>query len=421
MDRIISPGRVSGTVLPPPSKSVCHRALIAAALGGGLSRVSPVEQSADILATIRVLRAFGAGIAVEGNVASVQGLAGKTAANAQADCGESGSTLRFCIPVAAALGIDTAFSGAGKLPERPLTPYVDIFPGKGVSLDRDSLPLRCSGKLLPGVYSLQGDISSQFITGLLFALPLLDGDSEIRLTTALESAPYVDITLEVLRACGVEVQRVPSGFLVPGRQRYLPVDYTVEADYSGAAFFLTAGALAGEVTCTGLPEGSLQGDRAIVPLLERFGAVVRRKGSSVTVSRAPLHAIEMDGADIPDIIPILCVAAAAARGETVIRHIRRLKIKECDRAAAIIDGLGRMGADIRQEGDSLCIRGGKPLHGAEVSGYNDHRIAMCMAVAGLICHGDTVITGTKCVQKSYPAFFEEYIRLGGKADVVGMG
>ncbi|MDY4191329.1 MAG: 3-phosphoshikimate 1-carboxyvinyltransferase [Oscillospiraceae bacterium] len=421
MDRRISPRRLSGTVQPPPSKSVCHRALIAAALGSGVSRVFPVEPSADILATIRVLRAFGAGVLLEDGAAVVQGLAGRALPRAEADCGESGSTLRFCLPIAAALGTEASFFGSGKLPERPLTPYWEALPSKGISLDSKHLPLTVRGKLTPGRYCLPGNISSQFITGLLYALPLLDGPSEIVLTTELESAPYVDITLEVLAAYGIEVVKTPSGFSVPGPQRYKASDYRVEADYSAAAFFLTAGALSGEVTCLGLSENSMQGDRAIIPLLQKLGADIRREGGAVTVRASSLHGAEIDGGDIPDIVPILCVAAAAAQGETVIRHIKRLKIKECDRAAAMIDGLTRLGADIREEGDSLRIRGGVPLHGAVTEGWNDHRIAMCMAVAGLLCSGDTVIRGTECVKKSYPAFFEDYCMLGGKADVISLG
>ncbi|MDD2955993.1 MAG: 3-phosphoshikimate 1-carboxyvinyltransferase [Oscillospiraceae bacterium] len=421
MDRTVSATALSGTIQPPPSKSVCHRALIAAALSDGCSRVSPIELSADISATIRVLEAFGAKIQIEDGVAAVRGIGGNPSLAALADCGESGSTLRFCVPIAAALGVQTEFSGSGKLPERPLTPYWDMLPGKGVTLSSDHLPLSCGGRLQPGSFSLPGDISSQFITGLLFALPLLDGDSEIRLTTPLESGPYVEITLAALERCGIRVQKTADGFFVPGRQRYQARDAAVESDYSNAAFWLTAGALSGRVVCHGLPEHSLQGDRAIVPLLQRFGAAVCRSGDDVFVQSAPLCGIEIDGADIPDIIPILCVAAAAASGETVIRHIRRLRIKECDRAAAMRQNLSALGADIREEEDALIIRGGKPLHGAVVSGFNDHRIAMCMAVAALLCSSPVTIIGAQCVQKSYPAFFEDYQKLGGMTDVVDLG
>ncbi|MDD3192301.1 MAG: 3-phosphoshikimate 1-carboxyvinyltransferase [Oscillospiraceae bacterium] len=417
MDVRITPSRLRGEVCAPPSKSIAHRALICAALANQHSTVSPVDLSKDMDATIGALKAMGASIVRNGKEVRITGISAPPQ-NAEIDCIESGSTLRFLIPVAAALGISCRFTGSGRLPERTIGPYFDAFLSKGVLLDRSFVPLQLSGSLQPGSYTLPGDISSQFITGLLFALPLLNGESAIHLSTALESAPYIDLTIDVLRKFGIKIHCQDSDFFIPGGQTYLPQAFSVEADFSNAAFFLTAAALGQDVTVSGLSVKSLQGDRKILEALSALGASASFNGDRVQMKRPICRPAEIDIRDIPDLAPILCVAAAAVPGRTVLHGTRRLKIKESDRAAAMIDCLTRLGARIWSEYDSLIIDGGTPLHGAVVSSYGDHRIVMAMAIAALLADGPIVIEQAQAVDKSYPGFFEDFKLLGGVVHVL---
>ncbi len=413
----ITPGPLSGTVCAPPSKSIAHRALICAALAEGTSVISPVDSSKDMDATIGALRAMGAVISRLGKRISVTGISAPPA-QAQIDCIESGSTLRFLIPVAAALGISCRFTGSGRLPQRPLTPYVDAFLCKGIKLDSCFVPASCSGQLEPGAYQIPGDVSSQFITGLLFALPILDGDSVISLTTPLESAPYIDLTIDVLHSFGIRILKEDNRFVISGRQRYQPQNFAVESDYSNAAFFLTSAALGNSVKLSGLSQKSLQGDREILTALSAFGASPVWKDGFWEIPQIVCHAAQIMGRDIPDLLPILCVAAAAVPGQTVIHETRRLKLKESDRAAAMTDCLTRLGAKIREEPNALVIDGGFPLHGGTVSSYGDHRIAMSMAIAAGLADSPVVIEDAQAVEKSYPGFFADFQALGGVLHVV---
>ncbi len=413
----IFPASLHGKVCAPPSKSIAHRALICAALARGKSTVSPVDLSKDMEATIGALKAMGASIIRKENEVTVTGI-DTPPRQTKIDCMESGSTLRFLIPIAAAKGMSCRFVGSGRLPERPLAPYFDEFQKKGVYLDRKFIPLNLSGQLQPGLYTLPGDISSQFITGLLFALPLLLEDSVITLSTPLESAPYVDLTIDVLKKFGVHIFREKDRFIIPGRQEYQPQKFYVEADFSNAAFFLTASALGNNVKVHGLSSDSLQGDRKILDILSSFGASTVLENGFVSTTQSLSRPAEIDGRDIPDLLPILCVAAAAAPGRTVIHGTKRLKIKESDRAAAMVDGLSRLGGQIREESDQLIIDGGKPLHGATVSSYSDHRIVMSMAIAACLTDSPIIIEGAQAVEKSYPGFFEDFKALGGIVHVI---
>lgn len=413
----ITPGLLHGSVYAPPSKSIAHRALICAALAQGTSVISPVDLSKDMDATIGGLRAMGAAIVREEKKITVTGI-GKAPKQTKIDCIESGSTLRFLIPVASALGISCQFTGSGRLPQRPLTPYYNVFPCNGAKLDRSFVPTHCSGQLKSGTYQIPGDISSQFITGLLFALPLLSGDSVISLSTPLESAPYIDLTIEVLKTFGVKIFQEQGRFFVPGGQSYQPQNFQVESDYSNAAFFLTAAALGNPVKLFGLSRNSLQGDREILNALSCFGASPVWNEDSIEIQKPICHAAQIHGKDIPDLIPILCVAAAAVPGQTVIHDTRRLKIKESDRASAMTDCLTRLGAKIREEPNALVIDGGLPLHGARVSSYGDHRIAMSMAIAAGLADSPVIIGDAQVVEKSYPGFFEDLKSLGGSIHVI---
>lgn len=397
----ITPSPLSGKITVPPSKSISHRTLICAALADGKSEITNLLDCADTRATIDILRAFGAQITQSKDKTVVEGI--KTpSAEAIADCCESGSTLRFLIPVAAALGCSTEFIGKGKLPQRPITPYFTELGKNGITFERDTMPYKISGRLKAGDYSLAGNISSQFISGLLFALPLLDGDSRIILTSAPESKPYVDITIAELKKFGVEIAETEYGWHVAGNQRYKPFNTAIEADMSQAAFFVVANALGSKIEIEGLNPDSLQGDRAILDI----------------VKKANGNAFEVDASQIPDLVPILAVLAALSKGTSKITNCARLRIKECDRLAAITEELNKLGAKVTELPDSLVIDGVSEFHGGICDSHDDHRIPMSLAIAATRGSLPVTINGAECVGKSYPTFFEDYVSIGGKADVI---
>lgn len=406
------PGAIHGAGAVPPSKSAAHRALIAAALSGS-GRVEGVARSADIDATLAGVSALGVTAARAGDTLSFAPAPVPEAP--VVDCAESGSTLRFLIPLFGARGIPATFVGRGRLPHRPLGVYGDCLPPHGLRLSRaDGLPLTIAGQLQAGEYAVPGNISSQFLTGLLFSLPLCEGGSVLRLTTPLESAGYVDMTLRTLRQAGVVIHDRPDGWDIPGGQRYDPVAHVVEKDWSQAAFFLAAGAIGGQVCLRGLDAQSAQGDKEIVPLLRRFGADIRTTERGVECRRARLHGITIDATQIPDLVPILSVVAAYAHGETRIVGAARLRIKESDRLTAMADALRRVGVAVTEQPDGLTIRGGKPLSGGLAYGCNDHRIVMSMAVAATGSVHAISVTDAESVNKSWPTFFEDFRMIGGQ-------
>lgn len=424
LQAVLYPSRLGGSVSPPPSKSFAHRAMICAALSKGVSRLSPIALSEDMRATIRSLQALGTGLQLEESRLTVDGIYTFCNILSDIDCRESGSTLRFMIPVAALSGERITFTGKGRLPERPLGPYLDCLPPKGVNCTlygETSLPLTIEGRLRPGLYELPGNVSSQFITGLLLALPMLPGDSEIRLTSPLESAAYVKITTEVQAAFGVEIEETAAGYRIPGGCGYSPCDYQVESDWSQAAFWLAAGALSAPLRCEGLNPHSIQGDRAILELLERFGARTDFIVGSLHLHPTSLQGIEIDASQIPDLVPILAVVAALSEGHTVIYNAARLRLKESDRLHAIALALNSLGAQVSETTDGLEIDGVPGLHGGIVDSFNDHRIVMATAIASLRADGDVVINDAGCISKSYPDFFEQFRVLGGNVDVIDMG
>ena len=398
---IITPSLLSGKITVPPSKSISHRALICAALADGRSEITNLLDCADTKATIDILRAFGATITQSGNKTVVEGI--KTpSAEAIADCCESGSTLRFLMPVAAALGCSTEFHGRAKLPQRPITPYLTELTKKGVNFETETMPYKISGKLKSGDYSIAGNISSQFISGLLFALPLLEGDSRIILTSPLESKPYVDITIAELKKFGVEITETEYGWYVAGNQKYKPFNTAIEADMSQAAFFAVANALGSKIEIQGLNPNSLQGDRAILDITKNANG----------------KAFEVDATQIPDLVPILTVLAALSKGTSKITGCARLRIKESDRLAVITEELNKLGAKVTELPDSLVIEGVEQLHGGVCDSHTDHRIPMSLAIASTRGTEPVTINGAECISKSYPTFFEDLISLGGKIDVI---
>lgn len=418
---VITPSPIAGALAPPPSKSAAHRFLLAAALGarqGQRADVRGVQLSADMEATLRAAAGLGVDARIEGGAVRFVP-SPRREAPVTVDCGESGSTLRFLIPVYAALGIPATFTGDGRLPERPLGVYADLLPAHGVRWkSAGGLPLAISGRLSGGEFALPGDISSQFITGLLFALPLCREDSRIRLTTPLESAGYVDMTLQVLRQAGIRVEPLEDGWFIPGSQTYQPLDTAVESDWSQAAFLLAAGALGGEVTLTGLNPASAQGDREALSLFRRFGAAVEEAPGRIVCRKAPLHGIDIDAAQIPDLVPVLAVTAALADRVTHITGAARLRLKESDRLAAVADGIRRLGGRVEEGPDFLTITGVPRLTGGRAEGYNDHRIVMALSMAALGCEAPVTVTDAQSVAKSWPAFFEDYRAIGGTAHVI---
>ena len=400
MDLRITPHKLAGTVSIPASKSMAHRAIICAALSGGTSRISGVTFSKDIHATLSVMQAFGAAYEIMGDEIRITGIA-EPAAEAAADCCESGSTLRFLIPVAAALGTKTTFLGQGRLPERPITPYLREIPQKGIAFDyQNTMPFTIEGRLQSGSFSLEGDISSQFITGLLFALPLLDGDSDIVLTSPLQSKPYADMTIDCMARFGVTVMETESGYHIPGNQVYQAHDLAVEGDFSQAAFFFAANALGNSVTLENVPKKSVQGDRKIVEILDQMWYNIEEK-------------LLVNAADIPDLVPILAVAASLCPRNVRIYGAERLRIKESDRLETTAALLNALGGKVQIAPDGLEITPVSGFTGGTVDSAGDHRIAMCAAIAATRASGDVLVRGAHCVEKSYPAFFEDYQSLGG--------
>lgn len=432
----ITPRPLAGTIDPViSSKSQTHRALIAAALSGERTELQCAASCADAQATIRCLEAMGRRVTqAEGTYLVCdpreQGRVQNSPKDSRTDvipqfageetplldCGESGSTLRFLLPVVGALGIRAAFTGRGKLAERPLSPLYEEMEAHGVRLSpQGRFPLTMEGQLTSGIYRMAGNVSSQFFSGLLMALPMLAGDSEIRIEGKLESASYVGMTLETLERFGIRILRKEWGFFIPGGQTYRsPGCLTVEGDWSGAAFWLAAGALSEEgVACGGLNGESAQGDRAMLRLMKDFGARVSEDGGLIRVSRGLLRGQEIDIGDIPDLAPALAVVAAFAEGETVIHRISRLRLKESDRVESVLAMIRSLGGRAEATENEMRIQGGG-LDGGIVDAFGDHRIAMAAAVAGSAAKGPVEIIGAESVSKSYPGFFEAFQSLGGE-------
>ena len=397
MNITVTPTKLAGTVTPPPSKSQAHRALIAAALADGESVISNVAFSQDIEATLSCLDDLGAAFERDGSTDTVRGMGAsamsplRRMAYPQLNCGESGSTLRFLIPIALAVRGGGVFSGRGRLMERPQQPYFDIFDEKDIFHELKDGVLTVTGTLASGEYRLPGDVSSQFITGLLYALPLRDGDSEIVLTSPLESRGYVDMTLDVLEKFGISVTERENSYFIPGRQTYRPHPCPVEPDWSQAGFWYAAMSLGNLVDVDGLNPRSTQGDRVIA---EHF-AKLSQPGD-----------MDIDVSGCPDLVPPLAAMAALRAGEiTRLTNAARLRIKESDRLSSVTQVLNVLGADVEEGPDFLTIRGREALRGgAAVDSFNDHRIAMMAAIAATRCREPVTVLGAECVAKSTHSF-----------------
>lgn len=421
MDIKIKPQMIKGEVKAIAAKADGHRILIASALADRPTKIKIDTWSEDLDATLNVLTRMGMSSRwAKNHVLTVYPIE-EMPCTRTVDCGNSGSTLRFLFPLAAALGCNGfTYTGSQRLSERPMEPLIEVMRHHGVLIRGDKLPLQVAGQLHGGTYELPGNISSQYISGLLFALPLLIADSRLILTSKPESNAYIDMTIDTLVKFGVKIKRDGCRFDIKGRQKYVsPGEISVEKDWSNAAFWLVAGAIGKEVTVDGLSSDSLQSDRAIVPLIKKmFGEEAEYASKGVTIRKKALTAIDIDASQIPDLVPILAVLACAAQGTTVIYHAERLRLKESDRLKAISENLRILGADIEETTDGLTIRGGKELHGGVVKGYSDHRIVMACAIASLLAKGEITIEGAEAVNKSYPGFFADFEALGGKIDVL---
>ena len=413
---ILTPHVLSGRVAAPSSKSQAHRLLICAALADTQTEILCPARSADIDATVDCLRALGAEIQYKNGSFWVMPMRAAWP-GVVLPCRESGSTLRFLLPVLGALGVRAQIRMHGRLPERPLSPLWELLEAHGMQLRREDDLLHVCGQLQAGSYALPGNVSSQFVSGLLFALPLLAEDSVLTVTGQLQSARYVAMTEQALRAAGIHFEKNSQCWTIPGGQRYAaPGRQLVEGDWSNAAFFLCMGALSRQgVRVSGLDPASLQADRAITEILTRFGAEVNIEGDTVTVRRDTLRGITLDAGPVPDLVPVVSVLAALCAGETRIENAARLRIKESDRlrtTAALIEALG---GTVRELPDGLVITGQPALAGGSVDASGDHRIAMSAAVAACGCTQPVTVCGSECVAKSYPAFWEDFTALQEEA------
>ena len=408
---VLNPGRVAGNVTVPSSKSVAHRGLIAAAFSNKKIKIKNIDFSNDIYATIDALKQLGVTIEVEKDCVLVDGSTIIKNSDVSINANESGSTLRFLIPVASMLTKSVTFDGKGRLPERPLDDYFEIFDDFGINYSHPEgkyLPLNVCGDVGFSEVNVKGNTSSQFITGLI--LCGLVNFVKVNIVSELQSKPYVDITIDVLKKFGCEIDEIGHSYSIKKNETFID-EFEVEKDWSQAAFFMCAAAINGSVTLKNMNINSAQGDMQIISLLKKFGADVKINGNDVLVNKSKMNGIEIDVCDIPDLVPVLSVLACFANGQTKIYNAKRLRIKESDRLQAMYDELTKLGADVEIGEDYLIINGGKQLTGAEVDSHNDHRIVMAMAVASVGCIGDVVINGCDAVNKSYPHFFEDWSSL----------
>ena len=409
-------GTLQGYVTPPPSKSQAHRLLICAALAVNPSQIVCSAVNDDIMATMRCLNALGANIQYANGIFSITPVT--PFKGGVLDCGESGSTLRFLMSVAAVLGADAIFTGAGKLPQRPMGDLCCALAAHGMEFTRhtaDELPVSCIGTLQGGKYTLPGNISSQYLTGLLFALPLASEDSEIEVTGELTSASYIEMTIDALRVAGIQVERRANIFRIKGNQQYtMPSRVVVEGDWSSAAFWVVAGVIGKHpITVCGMNPETLQGDSAIIDHLRNMGAFITIENNKVIAMPSHLFGAELDCMDTPDLVPVLSVAAAMAQGVTTFTNVGRLRFKESDRLAAMKSVLAASGIDSTVGEDTFTVYGGEPKAIAPIDSFGDHRVAMSAAVLSTVTQGTTVISGSGCVAKSYPTFFDDFVALGG--------
>ncbi len=424
MNMLISPSTLEGTISIPGSKSMAHRALICAGLADGTSKISNLPTSQDILATIGCLKALGATIEMNRNCAVVGGTRPQDLSKpVHLDARESGSTLRFLIPIAASGPEEVTFTGKSSLLSRPMGIYADLFVDLDLPFSQSGEAITFHGPIPGGLFTIPGDVSSQFISGLLLASVLMEEPVEIAVLPPYQSRSYTGLTVQMMQTFGVHVDMpTTNGYKVADGQSYVPCDYVVEGDWSQMAFFGVYGAIKSTITCTSLEKDSLQGDKVILSLLEKAGASVDWNGSdTVTVCPNGLKPQTIDLADCPDLFPALAVLAACTPGETIFTHTARLRLKESDRIAAMENALKKWGVEISSTDDEVRVQGKSSYEQpemVEIDCCNDHRIAMAMAIFGLCAGSESTLIGAECVAKSYPDFFEALASLKAKVKSV---
>lgn len=419
----VEPGKLSGKIPAIPSKSDAHRKLVCASQSNSPSALLLTGCSKDIQATIQCLITLGAKIEeIESGlrIVPIPKPFNPVKSPLELNCGESGSTLRFIVPLAATLGGAYSFSGEGRLSQRPMAPLCSALAANGCELSHPGeWPIQLQGKLISGLFALPGNISSQFFSGLLMALPNVEGSSTLRTATTLESAEYVEMTIQTLAQFGIQIFAENNGWQIPGGQTFTTQEQIqVEGDWSNAAFWFAAGALGHEIHISGLDPHSSQPDRRICEWLRQAGAIIREEENCFISAPANLHAISIDASESPDLIPIWSVLSAVSEGVTHICHAERLRLKESNRIKAIHSMILSLGGVIRETPDGLEIRGKPFLSGGTVSSENDHRIAMSAAIASLVSKDRVTIHHAEAVNKSYPSFFKDFESLGGHFHVV---
>ena len=409
MIKELSFNEVEGTVTVPSSKSYAHRALIALSLSRGKGTIHHVDLSSDIMATLSCLEDLGVDYFIKDKDIMIDATSFGNRRDRVLKPEESGSTLRFFIPITLLFDEVYEFRGSTSLLMRPLTVYEELFKDLDIMLFKDSLEsIVIKGKLIPGDFSMRGDVSSQFISGMLMVLPLLPGDSTLSVTEEFQSESYVNMTVKVMRDFGIEVHREKNTYFIPGNQEYKVRDYVVEGDYSQAAYFLAAGAIAGHSRVIGLNHASTQGDQAIVTILEKMGVTITSIEGGYEVTKSEMGAIDIDVSDTPDLTPVLGVLLSLSKGTGRLMKVDRLRYKESDRVKSTIELINHLGGDAKEEGDDIVVTGKEKLVGGRVYGHNDHRIVMAAAIASLGCMNPVLIDGYEAVKKSYPEFFRDF-------------
>lgn len=428
---IIEKSTLNGCVKAPSSKSVAHRMMICAALSHSKCYIKNVSSSDDMDATIGCLEELGAKVTKDGSTIifdATEFVQKNSSKKFTLNCKESGTTLRIMIPICAALGLHVTFTGEGRLPQRPLDEYLRILPQCGVVVEKgdDYLPMTISGKLAGDIFSVSPKVSSQYVSGLIFALSLLDNDTVLCLNSELLGSQYVDITIDVMNKFSVAVEKITDGYKIKGAQTFTAKDsycdenigLNVEGDWSQAAFFLCAGAINGDLTVTNLNINSCQGDKAITDILSAFGADITFDINSVCVRKSELKGTIIDATDTPDLVPVVAVLSSFAHGDTTITGVSRLRFKESDRLLSTTEMINSLGGSASFTDDTITIKGSANLRGGTIDSFNDHRIVMASAVAGLKTENAVTINDAHAVNKSYTDFFNDYLSLGGKANVI---
>lgn len=411
------PANLEGVLNVPTSKSLTHRALICAALAKGKSTIRNIVFSEDIKATMNALTQIGAKFERDKTSVIVKGVRSIKSPNEAIDCNESGSTLRFLIPILSLTNKPVEFTGKPSLLKRPQTIYDTLFKEDAIPFVHDAKRIMVNGSVKSRDYYIDGSISSQFFTGLMFSLPLLKEDSTIHIKGVLESKGYIDLTIHILEQFGIEIHELKDAYYIPGNQSYKPFDYTVEGDYSQAAFYLVGGILNGSVTITNLSHESLQGDREIIDIIKRMKGRLIFTENGFTATKSDTNGTTIDISNCPDLGPIVALLGSLSKGTTTITNAARLRLKESDRIESTVTTLQQLGANIKTEEDDIIIYGKSKLQGGNIDSFNDHRIAMMVSIAALRCENPVILSQANAVNKSYPHFFDDYTSLGGKIEI----